>query len=286
MRGTVARAAEAPWGRGLTSRRAAAPAGHLSVWAPNARDLRAGGMTISTDAGSVRCYGSDTAGYEDQETACGSASLRLSKILTRQCGMVISVPILKDHNMSGLTFSMKNMYGVIDKPFRLHGNNCNPGVADLNALSVIRDKVNFTIGDALTSVYEGGPVFQPQYLWHPGTLIVGHDRVAVAAAGMFGGVACIAGIGADRSRPLERVWAASYHAVSYSLRKPNCIVILRLTRQSSWMYMPQYWSIGTGTGPEMICVLLSSAPSRKVAIPFPVFGSGLIGELAVVPVLK
>ncbi len=155
------------------------PAANIIVWDRNARDLRACGMTISTDAGRIRCYGSDTAGYEDQETACGSASLRLSKILTRQCDMVISVPILKDHNMSGLTFTMKNMYGVIDKPFRLHGNNCNPGIADLNALPVIRDKVSFTIGDALTSVYEGGPGFQPQYLWHPGTLIVGHDRVAV-----------------------------------------------------------------------------------------------------------
>ncbi len=158
---------------------AGVPAGNIIVWDRNARDLRACGMTINTDRSRVRCYGSDTAGYEDQETACGSAHLRLSKILTRECGMVISVPILKDHNMSGVTFSMKNMYGVIDRPFLLHGNNCNPGVADLNALPVIREKVNFTIGDALTSVYQGGPVFQPQHLWHPGTLVVGQDRVAV-----------------------------------------------------------------------------------------------------------
>ena len=110
---------------------------------------------------------------------CGSAQLRLSKILTRDCGMVISVPILKDHGMSGVTFSMKNMYGVIDKPFLLHGNNCNPGVADLNALPVIREKVRFTIGDVLTSVYEGGPVFSPEHFWRANMLIVGQDRVAV-----------------------------------------------------------------------------------------------------------
>lgn len=158
---------------------AGVPAANIIVWDRNARDLRACGMTISTDRNGVRCYGSDTAGYEDQETACGSARLRLSRILTRECDMVISVPILKDHNMSGLTFTMKNMYGVVDRPYLLHGNNCNPGVADVNALPVVRQKVCFTIGDALTSVYEGGPVFQPQYLWRPGTLIVGQDRVAV-----------------------------------------------------------------------------------------------------------
>jgi uncharacterized protein (DUF362 family) len=158
---------------------AGVPAGDIVVWDRNARDLRACGLSINTDRSRVRCYGSDTAGFEDQEVVCGSARLRLSKILTHDCGMVISVPILKDHGMSGLTFSMKNMYGVVDRPFLLHGDNCNPGVADLNALSVVRDKVCFTIGDALTSIYEGGPVYVPEHLWRPGALIVGQDRVAV-----------------------------------------------------------------------------------------------------------
>lgn len=155
------------------------PAGDILVWDRNARDLGACGMRINSDRSRVRCYGSDTSGFEDQPVQCGAAQLRLSKILTRDCGMIISVPILKDHGMSGLTFSMKNMYGVIDKPFLLHDNSCNPGVADLNALPAVRQKVRFTIGDALTSVYEGGPVFSPEHFWQANTLIVGEDRVAV-----------------------------------------------------------------------------------------------------------
>jgi uncharacterized protein (DUF362 family) len=158
---------------------AGVPAGDILVWDRNGRDLAACGMSLNSDRGRVRCYGSDTSGFEEQAVQCGSAQLRLSKILTRDCGMVISVPILKDHGMSGVTFSMKNMYGVIDKPFLLHGNNCNPGVADLNALPVIREKVRFTIGDVLTSVYEGGPVFSPEHFWRANMLIVGQDRVAV-----------------------------------------------------------------------------------------------------------
>jgi len=39
--------------------------------------------------------------------------------------------------MAGVTFSMKNMYGVIDKPFLLHANGCNPAVADLNCIPEI-----------------------------------------------------------------------------------------------------------------------------------------------------
>ena len=81
--------------------------------------------------------------------------------------------------MAGITFSMKNMYGVVDKPFTLHADSCNPGVADLNSIPVVREKVRFTIGDAMSSVYDGGPGFHPERLWYPNALIVGEDRVAI-----------------------------------------------------------------------------------------------------------
>lgn len=155
-------------------------AGNIVVWDRNARDLIACGLTINTDASrGVRCYGSDVSGFEDEPSEWGMARIRLSKILTRECGMVIGVPILKDHNMAGVTFAMKNMYGVVDRPQDLHPGGCNPGVADLNCIPVVRQKVCFTVGDALSSVYEGGPVFHPEHLWYPNALIVGADRVAL-----------------------------------------------------------------------------------------------------------
>ena len=158
---------------------AGVPAGNIVVWDRNARDLEACGLTINTAPGKVRCYGSDVAGLEDQQQQCGPAQIRLSKILTRECAMVIGLPILKDHDMAGITFSMKNMYGVVDRPNALHADNCNPGVADLNCIPAVRQKVTLTIGDAISSVYQGGPVFRPEHLWYPNALIVGEDRVAV-----------------------------------------------------------------------------------------------------------
>ena len=154
-------------------------AGNIVVWDRNARDLEACGLTINTDHGKVRCYGNDMAGFEDQQESWGVARVRLSKILTRECAMVINLPILKDHDMAGMTFCMKNMYGVVDRPDSLHANNCNPGVADLNCIPAIRNKVGITIGDAISSVYQGGPVFRPEHLWYPNAIIVGEDRVAV-----------------------------------------------------------------------------------------------------------
>jgi uncharacterized protein (DUF362 family) len=154
--------------------------GNIVVWDRNARDLQACGLTINTDdRNRVLCYGNDVAGYEENEEVWGTARIRLAKILTRTCAMVINLPILKDHEMAGVTFSMKNMYGVVDKPNLLHANKCNPSVADLNCMPAIRNKVRLTIGDAMSSVYQGGPVFHPEYLWHPNALIVGADRVAV-----------------------------------------------------------------------------------------------------------
>jgi uncharacterized protein (DUF362 family) len=155
-------------------------AGNIVIWDRSARDLQACGLTISTDPGRIRCYGSDVAGYEEEPVAFGSAkNVKLAKILSRECEMVINLPILKDHELAGITFSMKNMYGVVQKPFELHAGGCNPSVADLNCIPAVREKVRFTIGDAMSSVYNGGPGFHPEHLWQPNALIVGEDRVAI-----------------------------------------------------------------------------------------------------------
>jgi uncharacterized protein (DUF362 family) len=153
--------------------------GEIVVWDCIERDLLACGLTISTDPNRIRCYGSDHAGFDEQAVAFGTVKVNLSKILSRQCDFVINLPVLKDHYMTGVTFSMKNMYGVIQQPNELHANGCNPAIADLNCIPAIRQKVRFIIGDAITSMYEGGPRCKPEFLWQPNALIIGEDRVAV-----------------------------------------------------------------------------------------------------------
>jgi uncharacterized protein (DUF362 family) len=153
--------------------------GNIVVWDQNAKFLEACGFIINTDPSRIRSYPADSAGFDDDESSWGTARIRLTKILSRECDMVINMPILKDHRMAGVTFAMKNMFGVVDKPFTLHPGNCNPGVADLNCIPVIRDKVRFTIGDAISSVYDGGPGFHPERLWYPNALVIGEDRVAL-----------------------------------------------------------------------------------------------------------
>jgi len=153
--------------------------GNILIWDQNDHFLEACGFTINTNPNQIRCYSRDQAGFEDQQATWGTARIRITKILTRECAMVINMPILKDHSGAGVTFAMKNMYGVVDRPQDLHAGGCNPGVADLNCIPVIREKVHFTIGDAISSVYDGGPGFHPERLWYPNALMVGEDRVAL-----------------------------------------------------------------------------------------------------------
>jgi uncharacterized protein (DUF362 family) len=153
-------------------------AGDIIVWDRGSRELESAGFKLSNAPGAVRFIGSDTAGYEDASVSYGSVTTRLAKILA-QSDVLINLPVLKSHNLAGVTMAMKNMYGVINNPSALHGAACNPYLADLNMIPQIRQKVRFVVGDLKTAVYEGGPSYRPEYSWNEDGLLVGEDRVAI-----------------------------------------------------------------------------------------------------------
>jgi uncharacterized protein (DUF362 family) len=143
------------------------------------RELERAGFCLSSDGGRVRCMGTDSFGYEEQAEAFGTVRSKLSKILTRNCDVLINVPVLKDHSDSGITAALKNMYGVIDNPYRLHAHGCAPGIADLNMLPAIRTKMRLTICDATTASFDGGPSFEPEGTWKHNGVIIARDPVAL-----------------------------------------------------------------------------------------------------------
>lgn len=158
---------------------------NIIIWDRTNHELERAGFHLSSAPNAIRCFGTDApgVGYENQSESYGSVRCRLSKILTQHCDVVINVPLLKHHSMSGMTMSMKNMYGVIDNPRDCHANGCNPGVADVAMLPTIRKKVHFTIADATTCCYEGGPGFRPEYVWQQDSLLAGTDPVALDYTG-------------------------------------------------------------------------------------------------------
>ena len=166
---------------------AGVPAEQIIVWDRDDRELVSAGYSINVDGPGVRCYGTKPGvGYGSELIVAGSVGSRLSKIISRQCTATVNVPVLKDHNIAGLSLGLKNYFGAIENPNKFHTSYCDPYVADLNMAPQIRGKNKLVIGDALTVLYEGGPTdCKPRYMWRYNGLIVGTDPVAVDQIGLM-----------------------------------------------------------------------------------------------------
>jgi len=149
----------------------------IIIWDRSDRDLVSVGFAVNRGAG-VKCYG--TEGDYTDEMEHRSFRGRISRILADRTTALINVPILKDHDNSGVTAALKNHYGTCNNPGAHHGNHCDPYLADLNDLPLIRDKTRLVVCDAIQAVCEGGPGFaSPKYLWDYHGLMLSFDPVAV-----------------------------------------------------------------------------------------------------------
>ncbi|MBU0492039.1 MAG: DUF362 domain-containing protein [Chloroflexi bacterium] len=126
------------------------PAEQIVIYDRTSRELKRAGYTINQDGQGVRCYGTDaTPAKYARDWAILNSGIGLSSILLG-CDALINIPILKYHDYSGVTFAMKNHFGTFDRPALFHRARTGPGIAELNALSPIRDRTRLIIGDALT----------------------------------------------------------------------------------------------------------------------------------------
>jgi uncharacterized protein (DUF362 family) len=166
---------------------AGVPADQVIIWDREDRELVSAGYELNMDGPGVKCYGTKPrVGYGKELIVSGSVGSRLSKIISRQCTATVNVPVLKDHNIAGLSLSLKNYFGAIENPNKFHRSNCDPYVADLNLSPQIREKNKLIICDAITVLYEGGPTdCRPRYMWRYNGLIIGTDPVAVDQIGLM-----------------------------------------------------------------------------------------------------
>ena len=155
----------------------------IVVWDRDTREMERGGFHAAVGGDRVQCFGTDQVDYEDDLSMWGSVGSRLSKILTQRTNVLISLPVLKDHDGAGVTLGLKNMYGVIHNPNKYHPDGCNPYIADVNMLPDIRKRLRLTICDCTTAMYDGGPAYKPETSWQMNGLIVSTDPVALDYTG-------------------------------------------------------------------------------------------------------
>ena len=186
---------------GLTS--AGVKPNNIIVWDRWNWEMEAGGYEMSMSDEGVRCYGTDKGSfdraklgrvsrgergrvlkeltgdfYAKEPTDIAGVPVYLSKILADEVTALINVPLVKDHSICGVTCSMKNHFGSIINPSDLHRSNCDPYLAHLNLVPVIRDKTRLIVTDFLRAVYNGGPGDSPDR-WRQNAVMVGTDTVAI-----------------------------------------------------------------------------------------------------------
>jgi hypothetical protein len=123
------------------------PAEQIVIFDYYTSELEEAGYPVNEDGPGVRCYGTDrnyASGWSVMDTG-----IELSDILLN-CDALINMPILKAHMISGITFAMKNHYGTVSRPDRLH-RRIGRAIAELNTLSPIKDRTRLIIGDVLTA---------------------------------------------------------------------------------------------------------------------------------------
>ncbi len=156
---------------------------NILLWERTDRELVRAGFALSGSG--LRVQGTDAYdgdGYGDNIEFAYSVGTRFSRIM-EEVDALINVPVLKDHDLSGVSISMKNFYGAIYNPNKFHRNNCNPYIAELNSHSLIKDKLRLIVCDGSRIQVNNGPAYFPRYAVEYGAILVSQDPVALDFAG-------------------------------------------------------------------------------------------------------
>jgi uncharacterized protein (DUF362 family) len=127
-----------------------------------------------------RCSGTDDAGYTTELHVSGRVGSLLSRHLV-QADALISVGVVKDHDLAGIGGCTKNLFGVIHNPNRYHDNHCDPYLADVLELDEVRRKLKLAVADGMTAEWHGGPALVRANTWPLGTVLASTDVIALDA---------------------------------------------------------------------------------------------------------
>ncbi|UCH36320.1 MAG: DUF362 domain-containing protein [Armatimonadota bacterium] len=163
-------------------RDAEVPDGNIIIYDRLTHELERAGFTPNTGRG-VRCFGSEATGYDSYPSEAGVVGSCLSRIVSELCTAIINVPLVKDHDVAGVSIALKNHFGSINNPNKQHENQCCPQVADVNLFDPIRSKQRLIIADALIVTYDGGPAYKPNTSAQYNGILAATDPVALDAVG-------------------------------------------------------------------------------------------------------
>jgi uncharacterized protein (DUF362 family) len=161
------------------------PEDNVFIWDRTNRELREAGYSTSAARGGIKVFGTDAGGVgygPDLVAHLGVGSL-FSKIQTELVTASISLAILKDHGLAGVTAGLKNYFGAIHNPNKYHEGRCDPYVAEVFDTPEIRSRHRLSVLDALLVQFHKGPSYHARWAERFGGLIFSVDPVAADAVG-------------------------------------------------------------------------------------------------------
>lgn len=112
----------------------------------------------------------------------------LAEFVTQRVTKIINLSVLKTHQASGVTLSLKNLsHGLVNNVNRSHDprprNLTGSFIPAIVSHPVIRNKCVLHIVDGCNGLYHGGPYGSTQHVWPHKTLYISTDPVAVDRVG-------------------------------------------------------------------------------------------------------
>jgi hypothetical protein len=158
---------------------------NIGIWDRTNRELRSARYRLNSGGSAFQVMGTDTAGmgYPGEPVIHLDIGSLFSAIQSSFITASVSLAVLKDHGMAGITAGLKNYYGAIHNPNKYHDDNCNPYVAELFDAPPIKSKHRLTILDALVVQFHRGPSYHARWAETYEALIFSLDPVAADFVG-------------------------------------------------------------------------------------------------------
>jgi uncharacterized protein (DUF362 family) len=150
---------------------------NIILFERSSRELERAGFAISRSGAGPRCFGTDN-DWDRRPSVSGSIGSCYARVVSETCTALIGFGVVKDHDLAGVSASLKNWYGVIHNPNKYHDNQCDPYVADVVRHPLIRDKLRLTVLDGVTAQCHGGPAYRGSETFSLGRVAASIDPVA------------------------------------------------------------------------------------------------------------
>jgi len=154
----------------------------IYVWDRKLADLtRAGYPAEGRDDFKVVGNDDRILGFGPPLIEVGEIGSFFSKLVTDACSVIINVPVLKDHDLAGVSVCLKSFFGAIHNPNKYHipDTLLQQAIADVNRQDDIRRKTVLHICDATFGCCHAGPTPAPKWIDRIGTIYASRDPVAL-----------------------------------------------------------------------------------------------------------